>query len=54
MKEKAKLYVEQGLIRQEMAERVVKVIESERGDSFVVNDVQPGDVQDAAAGASTA
>ena len=50
LKEKAKLYVEQGLIRQEMAERVVKVIESERGDSFIVNDVQPGDVQDAAAG----
>ena len=50
LKEKAKLYVEQGLIRQEMAERVVKVIESERGDSFVVNDVQPGDVPDAAAG----
>ena len=50
LKEKAKLYVDQGLIRQEMAERVVKVIESERGDSFVVNDVQPGDVPDAAAG----
>ena len=50
LKEKAKLYVDQGLIRQEMAERVVKVIESERGDSFIVNDVQPGDVQDAAAG----
>ena len=50
LKEKAKLYVDQGLIRQEMAERVVKVIESERGDSFIVNDVQPGDVPDAAAG----
>ena len=50
LKEKAKLYVDQGLIRQEMAERVIRVIESERGDSFYVNDVQPADAQDAAAG----
>ena len=33
LKEKAKLYVDQGLIRQEMAERVIRAIESERGDS---------------------
>ena len=49
LKEKAKLYVDQGLIRQDMAERVIRVIESERGDSFYVNDV-PADAQDAAAG----
>ena len=49
LKEKAKLYVDQGLIRQEMAERVIRVIESERGDSFYVNDV-PADAQAAAGG----
>ena len=49
LKEKAKLYVDQGLIRQDLAERVIRVIESGRGDSFYVNDV-PADAQDAAAG----
>ena len=49
LKEKAKLYVDQGLIRQDMAERVIRVIESERGDSFYVNDV-PADAQAAAGG----
>ena len=49
LREKAKAYVEQGLIQQEMAERVVRVIESERGDSFYVNDV-PADAQEAAGG----
>ena len=49
LNEKAKLYVDQGLIRQDMAERVIRVIESERGDSFYVNDV-PADAQAAAGG----
>ena len=31
LKEKAKAYVESGLINEELAERVVRVIESERG-----------------------
>ena len=41
--------MDQGLIRQDMAERVIRVIESERGDSFYVNDV-PADAQAAAGG----
>ena len=41
LKEKAKAYVESGLINQELAERVVRVIESERGDATYINDVQP-------------
>ena len=53
LKEKAKAYVESGLINEELAERVVRVIESERGDATYINDVRPGDQPDAAATSST-
>ena len=53
LKEKAKAYVESGLINEELAERVVRVIESERGDATYINDVQPGDQPDAAVASST-
>ena len=49
LKEKAKAYVESGLINEELAERVVRVIESERGDATYINDVQPGQTEGAAA-----
>ena len=52
LKEKAKAYVEAGLINEELAERVIKVIECERGDATFINDFQPGDDPDAAASAS--
>ena len=53
LKEKAKAYVESGLINEELAERVVRVIESERGDATYINDVRPGDQPDAAVASST-
>ena len=46
LKDKAQTYVDSGLIQQEMAERVVRVIESERGDSNYINDVEPGEVNE--------
>ena len=53
LKERAKSYVDLGLIQQDMAERIIRVIEWERGDSFYVNDVQPGDAQEAGGGGSS-
>ena len=49
LKEKAAAYVESGLINEELAERVVRVIEPERGDATYINDVQPGQTEGAAA-----
>ena len=47
LKEKAQEYVDAHLIQQDLAERVVRVIEQERGNSSYVNDV-PADGQAAA------
>ena len=45
--------MESGLINEELAERVVRVIESERGDATYINDVQPGQQPEGAVASST-
>ena len=45
--------MESALINEALAERVIKVIESERGDAMFINDVRPDDQPDAAATSST-
>ena len=52
LKEKAKSYVDSELISAELADRIIRVIECERGDATYINDVQPGDDPNAAAPAS--
>ena len=42
-----------GVINEELAERVVRAVESDRGDATYTNDVQPGDQLGAAVVAST-